>query len=83
MKQDAQKEGIEDLSTGLISPENSIKSVVIDGKESIVFSFGKYKDDEFLSVYKKDPSYIKWYMENVASDYTKKKLSKYYAQRRS
>lgn len=77
LKQDAQKEGIEDLSTGLISPENSIKSVIIDGKESIVFSFGKYKDDEFLSVYKKDPSYIKWFLSNVASEYTFNILKKY------
>ena len=61
----------------IASPEGSIKRVNIDGVESLVFAFGKYKDDEFYSVYKKDPQYIKWFLNNIASEYTFNMLKKY------
>ena len=61
----------------IVSPENSIKRVVIDNIESLVFAMGKYKDEEFMSVYKKDPQYIKWFIINVASEYTYNILKKY------
>lgn len=68
----------------MLAPEGFIRDAATPGEPTrIVFSTGKYKDSEFMQICKDDPSYIKWYMENVASDYTKKKLSKYYAQRRS
>ena len=61
----------------IASPENSIKRVIIDGKESLVFSFGKYKDAEFMSVYKTDPQYVKWFLGNVTSEYTFNILKEY------
>jgi hypothetical protein len=36
-----------------------------------------------MDVTRKDTNYIKWYMENVASDYTKNVLSKYYKKNRN
>ena len=63
----------------LLTPDGSIRNAAAPGEEiKIVFAVGKYKDSEFMSITKKDPGYIKWYMENVASNYTKKVLSKYY-----
>ena len=35
-----------------------------------------------MEVSKKDPGYIKWYMENLAADYTKNILREYYAKNR-
>lgn len=67
----------------IISPENAIRRVVIDGKESLIFSFGKYKDDEFMSVYHKDPQYVKWFLGNMASQYTFNILKKYCQERKN
>jgi hypothetical protein len=63
----------------LLTPDGSIRNAAAAGEEMvIVFAIGKYKDSEFMSVYKSDPNYIKWYMENVASNYTKNVLRNYY-----
>ena len=67
----------------IVSPEGSIRKVIIDDVESLVFSFGKYKDDEFFSVYKKDPQYVKWFLANIASDYTFNILKKYCQERKN
>ena len=62
----------------MLSPEGSIRSThSATGRENIVFAFGKYKDAEFCTVWKKDPLYVKWFGENIASDYTKKILNEY------
>ena len=68
----------------LLTPDGSIRNSAAPGEElKIVFAVGKYKDSEFMDVARKDPNYIKWYMENVASDYTKNVLSKYYKKNRN
>lgn len=67
----------------IVSPENTIRRVMIDGKESLIFSFGKYKDDEFMSVYYKDPQYVKWFLGNIASQYTFNVLKKYCLERKN
>lgn len=73
---------VDENAFNIVSPENSIRKVVIDGVESLVFSFGKYKDDEFMSVYYKDPQYIKWFLGNIASEYTFNMLKKYCQERK-
>jgi DNA polymerase-3 subunit epsilon len=68
----------------LLTPDGSIRNAAAAGEPlKIVFAVGKYKDSEFMEISKKDPSYIKWYMENIASDYTKDVLKKYYATNRN
>lgn len=68
----------------LLTPDGTIRNAAAAGEDMmIVFNVGKYKDSEFMEVTRKDPSYIKWYMENLASDYTKKVLSSYYAKHRN
>ncbi|MBR5298534.1 MAG: 3'-5' exonuclease, partial [Parabacteroides sp.] len=57
----------------LISPDGSIRRPNND-KNIIVMARGKYKDVDFMDVYKKDPSYIEWFFKNVASSYTKNVL---------
>ena len=67
----------------LLTPDGSIRNTAAAGHPlMIVFSHGKYKDSEFMDVCRTDPSYIKWYMENVASDYTKNILREYYKNRK-
>lgn len=67
----------------LLTPDGTIRNAAAADEElRIVFAVGKYKDSEFMDIAKKDPSYIKWYMENLASDYTKKVLKEYYAKNR-
>lgn len=73
---------VDESTFNIVSPEGSVRKVIIDGVESLVFSFGKYKDDEFLSVYNKDPQYIKWFLGNVASEYTFNILKKYCEKRK-
>lgn len=60
----------------LLSPDGSIRRP--NKEDIIVFARGKYKDVEFMEVYNKDYNYIKWFMENAASDYTKNILRNYY-----
>ncbi len=60
----------------LYSPENSISWK----NNYIFFNIGKYKDKEFMEVCKKDPGYVKWFMDSVASFHTKKTLQQYYKQ---
>jgi DNA polymerase-3 subunit epsilon len=74
---------VDESAFNIVSPEGSIRKVVIDDVESLVFSFGKYKDDEFFSVYKKDPQYVKWFLSNIASDYTFNILKKYCQERKN
>lgn len=71
----------------LYSPEKSIIVKQVAGSDDstsvyenceIVFASGKHKDEEFMKICKQDPNYIKWFMENVASDYTKSVLRGYY-----
>lgn len=71
----------------LYSPERSIiiKQITSSDDDSsvyssceIVFATGKYKNEEFLKICKQDPGYIKWFMDNVASNYTKNVLREYY-----
>lgn len=73
---------VDENAFNIVSPENSIRKVVIDDVESLVFSFGKYKDDEFMAVYHKDPQYIKWFLGNIASEYTFNMLKKYCQERK-
>ena len=64
----------------LLTPDGSIRNAAPAGEPlRIVFNVGKYKDSEFMEICSKDPGYIKWYMENIASNYTKKFLKKYYS----
>ena len=63
----------------LLTPDGTIRNAGAPGDDLvIVFAVGKYKDSEFMQVAKTDPGYIKWYMENLASDYTKSVLANYY-----
>ncbi len=73
---------VDESTFNIVSPEGSIRKIIIDGVESLVFSFGKYKDDEFLSVYDKDPQYVKWFLGNIASEYTFNMLKKYCQERK-
>lgn len=65
----------------LLTPDGSIRRTSPTGSDDsiIVFAIGKYRDSEFMDVCSKDPSYIKWFMENVASNYTQNILKEYYA----
>lgn len=68
----------------LLTPDGTIRNAGAPGEPlRIVFAVGKYKDSEFMDITKKDPGYIKWYMENLASNYTRKILSNYYAKYRN
>ena len=63
----------------LLSPEGSIRNAsTADSPVVIVFSRGKYKDSDVADICKKDPSYIKWFFENVASAATKSVIREYY-----
>lgn len=66
----------------LLTPDGSIRRPAY-GSELIVFARGKYKDCEFMEICKKDASYVKWFMENVASNYTQKVLRNYYKKNRN
>jgi DNA polymerase-3 subunit epsilon len=67
----------------LLTPDGTIRNAAAPGEDiRIVFAVGKYRDSEFMEVSRKDPSYIKWYMENLAADYTKRVLKEYYAKNR-
>lgn len=67
----------------ILTPDGSIRRRTMNDPDSdIVFNVGKYRDKEFMSVSKTDPGYIKWFMENLATDYTKKVLREYYKKNR-
>ena len=52
--------------------------------DKILFAKGKYKDVDFLDVIKKDPDYIKWFMNNQEFDvYTKQIAKNYYINHRA
>jgi len=63
----------------MLSPEGSIRRATNMGEDGdyIVFAVGKYKDAEFCEVLQKDYGYVKWFLANVASDYTKNMLREY------
>lgn len=67
----------------MLSPEGSIRRATNMGQDGdyIVFTVGKYKDTEFCEVMRKDPGYIKWFGDNVASNYTKRILNEYVSRR--
>ena len=68
----------------LYSPEGSIRNAATGSvSERLVFNIGKYKDQEFMSVCKTDPSYISWFKDKVASPYTWRLLTKYYKEHRN
>jgi hypothetical protein len=57
--------------------------IKLDGM-NIVFAKGKYINEEFMSVARKDVGYIKWFMSNPEFDITTKRtLQKYYADRKN
>lgn len=67
----------------LLTPDGTIRDASTPGNpRRIVFSYGKYKDSEFMDICKKDPQYIDWFMKNLASDYTKNILRIYYKENR-
>lgn len=79
-EQSVSQEELADMKENqMLSPEGSIRRATNMGQEGdyIVFANGKYRDAEFCAVYKKDPSYVKWWGENVASTYTKKIINEY------
>lgn len=49
--------------------------------EVIVFSNGKYRDSEILTIAKKDTDYFKWWWENVADNKAKQVLREYKARK--
>ena len=63
----------------LISPEGSIKlRKPMNGEMQIlIFTVGKYRDSDVYDVLKKDPDYLKWWAENVATSYTRNKVREY------
>jgi len=80
---DEQNVSLEELAemkeNQMLSPEGSIRRATNMGEDGdyIVFAVGKYKDVEFCEVLQKDYGYVKWFMTNVASDYTKNVLKEY------
>ena len=66
----------------IYSPEKSITIRKERDEILITFANGKHKDEEFMKVCKQDPSYIKWFMDTVASEYTKRILRDYYREHR-
>lgn len=63
----------------ILSPEGSIRNASVGTDErKIVFAVGKYKDSDVAEICKKDPGYIKWLFENVASTKTKQIIAEYY-----
>lgn len=77
----------EDIDTwnenNLLTPDGTIRNAASPGEDMrIVFAVGKYKDSEFMEVSRKDPSYIAWYMKNLATPHTQQILKKYYAKHR-
>ena len=59
------------------------KIVCLDGMirnegELLFFNKGKYRNTEFMEVTKKDPSYIKWFMNNPEFDISIKNVLKIY-----
>lgn len=72
---------LDDLpENNLLTPDGSIR-MPDNTTKNIVFARGKWKDVEFMEVYRKDPSYITWFTNNVASKYTLNILRNYYKER--
>lgn len=62
----------------LISPEGSLRLAGSPNPNLLVFNMGKYKESEVIDIAKKDPGYMRWFLENVASSHTKKMIQEYY-----
>lgn len=57
----------------ILAPCGSIRNAAINGEPmKLVFSIGKYRDSDIYKVMKEDPSYIKWWSQNVAAKRTLK-----------
>lgn len=69
--------------SNLLTPDGTVRRSNLNGVPEIVFAVGKHRDEEFMKVCESDYGYIKWYMENIATDYTKKILKQYYAEHRT
>lgn len=73
----------EPLSLDDIMSLDESKIVCLDGMirnegELLFFNKGKYRNTEFMEVTKKDPSYIKWFMNNPEFDISTKNVLKIY-----
>lgn len=64
----------------MLTPEGSVRSAG-DNDQLILFAFGKYKEQDIYEVMKSDPSYCRWWSENVATPYTRKIVRNYCAKR--
>lgn len=63
----------------MMFPDGLLRNASTPGDpEHIVFTKGKYKDVDFVDVCKRDPGYIKWYFESIATAEAKVYLEKYY-----
>lgn len=49
-----------------------VKEATIEDAKNWKFSFGKYKDKTMLQIAAEDEDYMKWYINNKASEYDKK-----------
>lgn len=78
-----ENQSLEELSkkpyNQIISPEGSIRRLE---SGDILFNVGKYRNSEFMDVMSKDPQYIQWFGENVASKRTKQILNEYFRARK-
>ena len=69
----------------MISPEGSVKQrKPMNGElQILIFAVGKYRDSDIYDVLKKDPNYLKWWAENVATSYTRNKVREYLRSRKN
>lgn len=83
MTQNLQLSDIQDWNEcNLLSPEGSIRNAAMGNEpRMIVFAVGKYKDSDVADICKKDPAYIKWFFENMASDKSKCVIRDYYREK--
>lgn len=61
----------------LLDPDGFIRDASTTDASRLIFTTGKYKNCEIYDVMKKDPSYISWWANTVASDYTKDIVRRY------
>jgi DNA polymerase-3 subunit epsilon len=65
----------------LISPEGSIRQSGPMETPILVFTRGKYRDQDIYDVMKSDPSYLKWWSQNVATKISRE-LARSYCKKR-
>ena len=61
----------------LSSPEGSLRVV----ENGLVFNIGKYRDKDVYEVLKMDKGWVKWWAENVATQYSRDKVKAYCQER--